>query len=340
MPETAPVRPRATGFLHLPLRRRVAFYALLAVCQAGLTFAVLEIACRILDPLGVSYYPETAAYMDTMLLEEPIGYRNRPNLRGTFWGASVAINSFGLRDREIALQPEENEIRIVILGDSIPFGVGVEYEESIPYQLERELNAKRSAWRFRTVNMGTPSYNTEQELLQLRTLGLRFQPRVVLLMYMENDIEPKMWIFDKRRVWYVDLIQRSYAACLASRVVKRLAGIGPIGEINLQHYRADSTRWRAVERSLTEISSLCRAEGVHFVVFTFPPNDLVARVGMREGFPVISLWEDPYWRDRSPREYANSATDSHPNAAGSRVYASLISAHLWRLGVLPTEERP
>ncbi len=324
----------------MPLPRRIVYYALLAGSQALATCIILEVACRILDPLGISYYPETAAYMDTMLLEEPIGYRNRPGLRGTFWGAPVVINSLGLRDREIPAQPEKNEIRILILGDSVPFGVGVEYEASIPHQLERELNAKASPWRFRTVNMGTPSYNTEQELLQLKTLGLKLQPRIVLLMYMENDIEPKMWIFDKRRLWYVDLIQRSYAACLATHVLKRVAGIGPIGEINLAHYSARSPRWAMVERSLAEMASICRTNRIHFVVFTFPRNDFVAQVGTREGFPVISLWEDLYWTGRSPRDYANSATDAHPNAEGSRVYASLIGAHLSRLRVLPTGEKP
>ena len=59
------------------------------------TLIILELVGRLFNPAGVAYYPETAAYLDTMIIEEPIGYRNRPNLRGKFHGVPVAINSLG-----------------------------------------------------------------------------------------------------------------------------------------------------------------------------------------------------------------------------------------------------
>ena len=48
--------------------------------QLVLCALALEAAARLLDPLGISFYPETAAWLDTLVIEEPIGYRNRPGL--------------------------------------------------------------------------------------------------------------------------------------------------------------------------------------------------------------------------------------------------------------------
>ena len=84
--------------------------ALLAV-QLLILFVVVELASRLLDPLGISFYPESAAYFDTFILEEPIGYRHRPGLEGEFWGARVSINSLGMRDREVEVQAADHESR-------------------------------------------------------------------------------------------------------------------------------------------------------------------------------------------------------------------------------------
>src|SRR5687767_1828066 len=105
--------------------------------QVLLLFGLLETAGRFFDPIGISYYPETAAYTDTLVFEEPIGYRNAPNLRGRFWGVPVSINSLGMRDREVDAHPAPDEFRILVMGDSFAFGLGVSYEDSIPQQLEK-----------------------------------------------------------------------------------------------------------------------------------------------------------------------------------------------------------
>ena len=188
---------------------------LFLVMQIVLIFVLTEILARILDPAGISYYPETASLLDQMIIEEPIGYRFPPNMSGRFHGVHVQTNSLGLRDREIPTIKSPAEYRILMMGDSVVFGMGVEFEDSIPFQLEHLLNQEAGQdRRYRTVNMGVPSYNTEQELIQLRDVGLSLEPDLVLLFFIPNDIEPKMWVFEKRRNPAADLAQRSYAASL------------------------------------------------------------------------------------------------------------------------------
>lgn len=327
----------------VPFRRKVGFYAILFLALLVVTLVLLEIVARVLDPLGVSYYPKTAAYMDTMVMEEPIGYRNRPNLEGTYYGVHVRINSLGLRDREIEPQPGESEFRILMLGDSVPFGIAVEYEQSIPYRLERILQTELadSRWKFRIINGGTISYNTEQELLQLKELGLGLGPRLVTLIYAENDIQPKMWVFNKRRAWHVRVAERSYAVSLLALVSKKLTGLGPVGKID-GRFVADDPGWIRSAECLTEINALCREAGIPFVVFTVISLPLVEQLGEREGFPVISWTELPYWKNdgKEPKDFSNSATDGHPNPEGSEIYARLMYGVLLDLGVLPVDPSP
>ncbi len=323
--------------------RRLSRSTLLIAVQLTVAFLALEIVGRVANPLGISYYPETARYFDTLVREGPIGYGNRPGLVGRFWGAAVRINSLGMRDREVGPAAADGEFRLMVLGDSVPFGVGVSYEESIPYRLEELLNASRPGGpRFRTLNMGVPSYNSEQQLIQLQTLGLGLEPDAVLLLFAANDIEPKNWVLEKRENRLVDLAQRSYAACLAVSAVRALRSAlrGPDAP---PRFGPGHPRWAAVEGPLTEIGTICRDRGIPFVVFTlfgakWPEGlEQLERLGRSAGFPVFPLvpWEDPRFSAEGSAWFTNSATDSHPNARGSRIYASLIHEALERAGVLP-----
>lgn len=333
------------------LRRAGRLLAVLAL-QLAAAFLLLELVARAFDPLGISYYPETARYLDTLVREEPIGYRNRPGLRGTYYGVPVAINSHGMRDREVGEKPP-GESRVLVLGDSIPFGIGVRYEDSLPYRLELELRRRHPQRPFRTLNMGVPSYNTEQERIQLETLGLRLDPDVVLLFFASNDIEPKLWVLDKRGRWYVDLAQRSYAASalyvmlrglLAAAAASDGTGTGAPGirrpGVAMHEFRADSARWQAIDRALSEINALLRARGTPFAVYTLdePPYvlDLLRAVAAREGFPVVTLrpLADPRWAGLEPSLLHNSRIDSHPSPLGNRALATLVAESFGPLGLL------
>jgi len=334
-------------------RRQLGRVAAISIFASSilLVLAFLEVAFRVFNPLGISYYPETARYMDTLVLAGGVGYRNQPNLHGTFWGAPVSINSLGLRDREISLAPLPNEFRILVMGDSWPFGIGVRADQSLSYLLERMIaEDARENIPIRTIDMGVPSYNTEAELAQFQSLGCKLHPNLVVLLFAINDIEPKMWIFNKRRHWYVNWAQRSYVACVAFSTVRstmdraaarggqQKGGSDTTGMYAL--YKPNEPRWLAIDNSMAELNRECRAEGVPFVVFSeagpaTPPGKLLASLGRRETFPVVPLSPiaDPRWRGRAV-DLRNSPTDGHPNVEGNRADATLIYENLRRLGLL------
>lgn len=328
--------------------RRILRFLASTAAVGAISLLLLEAVCRLLDPIGISYYPETARYMDTLVLEEPIGYRNRPNLRGEYFGVPVSVNALGLRDREVSADVGEGEFRVAVLGDSFPFGIGVSYEDSIPARMESVLQESAPPGvRIRTLNFGVPSYNSEQELLQLETLAMPLRPRAVMLLFALNDIYPKMWVFEKRRALLPRVAQRSYALSFLFAGFRAVATAGtpPESAAGLEDYRPDHPRWLAIDRSITEMHRLCRARGVPFVVFTYDeaeraPVAMVRAIGEREGFPVVNIvpWRDRRWLGQDPRRYANSVVDGHPNPQGCEIYARLFAESLISLGAVPARE--
>jgi hypothetical protein len=330
-------------------------FRLAFVCVEFLVlFIILEIGARIFDPFGISYYPETAAYLDTMIREQLIGYRNRPNLTGNFWGVGVSINSFGMRDREIPPQPSADEFRILVMGDSFPFGIGQPVEYSIPRQLEDQLNGSYRAERFfRALNMSVISYNTEQELMQLKTVGMKLRPNLVILFYSINDIEAKTWVLDRRRK-LADALQRSYAVSLLLVLYQdaRIKLTGRDDRVHLDGYRDEGpgSRWSIVQASIVEMYRLCKAAEIPFVIFTrFEDTRFEDRKILRMkfdalqtelGVPVVDLdgKSDSRWRNANPAALRNSRVDSHPTKLGGEVYATLAFEALQRLKVLPERD--
>ena len=309
---------------------------------------LLEIVGRIFNPLGISYHSELARFFDTLIREEPIGYHHQPNIEGTFWGVPVKINSICLREHEIG-KKVSGEFRVLALGDSVAFGIGVRYEDTFPHQMELVLNEKHKELQFRVLNMGVIGYNTEQELIQLQRLGLGLQPDAVILMYSANDIEPKMKMIDNRQNWLANVLQRSYAASLlfsGIRNVRRALTKMRASHVERGEYYLGSPRWQAVDRSLTEMNATLRAHRIPFVLFTNnePPFivTMLEAVAKREGFPFVNLrrQDDPRWAGQDERLFHNSASDGHPSVLGNHMLGTLIAEHFERLGALQRQTDP
>jgi lysophospholipase L1-like esterase len=110
-----------------------------------------------------------------------------PNQRAFTYGAPVSIDERGFRltgqpQRETALGTK----RILALGDSFTFGLGVRDEETWPGQLQTLLAGSAVA-PVEVINAGTISYGVFQELDLLRERGLTLRPQVVIHGLYWND---------------------------------------------------------------------------------------------------------------------------------------------------------
>lgn len=223
---------------------------------------------------------------------------------GTTYGKAVHRNSLGLRDRDFAIPKPESTYRIVMLGDSFAWGVGLPVEQALPKLLEAELSAEHTGLETEVVNAAKPGYNTVEELLLLQELGMSYEPDMVILVYNLNDIEflPQLaeGVYREEPTPVVeidpgeDITQYSRNAGLRGFVLKierrslfvrflvprvgvvlRKAGLIDSVEFSwvekiYQGFTDSNPGWLESKRAIREIAGLCRKEGCELLVAIYP----------------------------------------------------------------------
>jgi hypothetical protein len=100
------------------------------------------------------------------------------------------INAHGLRDNHFSKNKPEDVYRILVLGDSIPFGNAVRSAETFPNQLETLLQERQlfPGKRVEVINSGVSGYTPYNELHYYLTEGRKFSPDLVIIAFCMNDI--------------------------------------------------------------------------------------------------------------------------------------------------------
>lgn len=161
--------------------RDAALNSLLLFISMIMVLGFAELGLRLFAP-----QPIIPRYVET----SPYGIRkNIGNVRGTMitpeYRHALNTNSQGFRGvKEYSLQKLPGIYRVVVLGDSVALGHGVEDSETFSAVLERKLSEVRPA---EVINMGVSGFGTAEELIQLQHVGLGYQPDLVVLTYFQND---------------------------------------------------------------------------------------------------------------------------------------------------------
>ncbi len=100
---------------------------------------------------------------------------------------SIAINSKGLRSTEINYDKLESTYRIIILGDSFTFGVGVGNNDTFSSYLSRLLNTNESKHKYEVINAGVSGYGTWEQLEWLKMEGYKYKPDLVVTAFCEDN---------------------------------------------------------------------------------------------------------------------------------------------------------
>ena len=130
-----------------------------------------ELALRLIRPRGL----EAAPALQPHVYSPIYGWRLRPSWQGrTRDGRAVSLNGAGFRG-PAAGAGAAGRRRVVVLGDSLTFGTGVEDGETFVAQLAG------LAPSLEPLNLGVSGYGTDQELLLLEHEGLTQAPAVVVL---------------------------------------------------------------------------------------------------------------------------------------------------------------
>jgi lysophospholipase L1-like esterase len=130
--------------------------------------------------------------VDLFQEDSVVGYKNQPDFRGYAQGVIlVRTNHLCYRGAEVSRQKAPTTFRILGLGDSVTWGVGVQEDGIYLTILESMLNEPGSPTRrFETVNTAVIGYSLHQELLTLERDGVALSPDVVLLGFVVNDFYP------------------------------------------------------------------------------------------------------------------------------------------------------
>ncbi len=154
----------------------------LIVLAIALIFAlaVLEVSVRYL------FRPELNLFdWDNFIL-----YHGKKNIKFTTttedFVNNVSFNNYGFFDKDWKLQ-KDNDLRILVVGDSFTAGFNVRYEYNYARQLERMM--KKDNISVDMMVAGTPSWDTSTEVKFLERVGLDFKPDIVIIQYYGNDVE-------------------------------------------------------------------------------------------------------------------------------------------------------
>jgi lysophospholipase L1-like esterase len=331
----------------LPLSKKIAFSA------AGL-FVLLVVLC-VLAALGELVMRAIGPRSDGQQLgvrydDSPRLYGLKPNARALQTGVLVQTNSLGFRENEYPVERASGKRRIVVLGDSYTFGLGVEFGQTYGKRLEARLS--RALGPTEVINFGVSGYNTVQELATLREIAARYRPDLIVVGFVLNDVE-RMLPAKKAQAagaWSPLAAHNSLKRhsmlyrYLAPKVGAVFALFGARYAFGVTHnlidsYSEASPGWADARRALLGIAGEARRLQAGMLVVVFPmmvdfrsyPLDHAHRAVMRfcqeNGIEALDL----LGRFRNENAAALAVfLDGHPNARAHQIFADEIYAYLAR----------
>ncbi len=368
-------------------RRRAAMAAIAAALGIALAVTLLEVTLRVTDPIGQNYGRETLQYFTTAidydmpppvpadlpqaqrrtaidaLRSDPrmdgILFVHKPNLDVSIGSFHLETNALGLRGRDLVSPKPDDVFRVVMLGDSVTFGWGVDAEVTFAHRLEATWNEGAPATRLEVVNTALPKYDSNQEAAMLRQIGLSLEPDLVVLTYVTNDLaEPtRDTIFQlltgehphpAEQVSIPDDTFSGTAALLApllpatSALINRYTDLAarvrrtlPDGrDYEPETFASGPRGWARSRAALLDIQEMCRNASVPFVLF----DHTLPRVASLQPFcEEHGIAYEPFHltEDDLAQGITNSMLDSHCNAAGHDLLLQRMRAALERRALLP-----
>jgi lysophospholipase L1-like esterase len=247
-------------------------------------------------------------------------------------------NSHGYRGAEFTKTKPERKIRIATLGGSTTYGVGVNNEETWPYQLAGFLGKD-----FQVINMGVPGYSSAENLIQTALHLSDYKPDLAVYFIGLNDLrninvsnlESDYSDYHAPALYgalglcnneNVPALASLKMALILSQRVGLIEGC-PNQEIKAKpkkHEGVDSRALSLYGRNLRSIKALCDEQGIKVL---FVPQVLLEEV-LKTGnynwwIPYVPISE----MDDMMVAY-NSTLKSVSEASGAR-YASGVLNHAW-----------
>jgi len=360
---------------HFELQKRiirpVTLHTLLFITSIVTPVTLLELALRNITTLITK---------DVSLCQKDpfLGWRLRPYAQSRT-GAPVFINRHGLRGPDRDYPKKEGVTRILFLGDSIPYGLRLPYEDTFPYFVEQSLHSACGS-PVECINAGVPGYSTWQEYLFFEREGYRYEPDVVVLSFCLNDVlhtytglrfgdygvdNPVPYIEEN----FIDyLILRSailhvgkslYHRMVFGKTLKENAIYREGLDVSALFHKADypeiQEAWNDTQAYIHKIADRCGKAKARFILVLFPylvpkseteievfsPKPIAA-FAQQKGYASIDVWpliELDMERQGIHRIRHYIQDACHPTAHGNRLVADALVQCLETLAA-GTSENP
>ena len=255
------------------------------------------------------------------------------------------INSLGMRGAEASLAKPTDTFRILVLGDSVAFGWGLEEQDTLSSQLQQLLDSASTGKHLQVWNAGVPGYATWQELSYLVEKGDALRPDLVIVPFLFNDVDgnneaaqTQPFGMSRAAQLFAAWTQKSAALCFVRNLALefRLKQLQPCRGPNC---------WGATESLLDGLAAQSTRLGSALAFVAFPMRlqlepdaepgyydralgsnpqqnyqDIIARLCSDRHIPYLDLL--PTFRAAMPQGQRTLFLDAdHPNAEGSRLAA-------------------
>ena len=136
-----------------------------------------------------------------------LGYRPVPGDIHYGYDQFIKLNSLGMRGREVEAK-KENEYRIIALGESQLYGLGISDEDLVTEILERELNLTDPSKNYKAINFGVRAFALNQQaslLEEIYRTGLK-PDHIVVFVYIYSFSKANITQHFKRHShldWYM-----------------------------------------------------------------------------------------------------------------------------------------
>ena len=162
-------------------RKEFFFGALIITAVLVFTAVFFEVGLRL---LGYGGAPESLI-TNTQVVDDPIlDWRYKPNTQSQWGKVAYEYNNMGFRGENHVIEKSAGVVRIVVIGDSVTEGYGVEWRNVFASNVQANLGAG-----YDVVSLGMGGLNTPQEVHIFEEVGVRYAPDYVVVNFVLNDCD-------------------------------------------------------------------------------------------------------------------------------------------------------
>ena len=299
-------------------------------------FLFAEILFRIAYPLYADYNTEMARYaQEVKIIIHDNFFRHRPNIKGIYYGVEIKTNSIGWReDRDYPLKKPSGIKRVIVLGDSITLGWGVEQYQTYSKVLEHHLNNDPTLqFRYEVINTGVGNYNTSLELEMLKRT-LPYDPDIIIIGYFINDVE--IWNRQGPIVSFLGMYSYFYRFLWDKFLsIGNKLGLNENYEVYYKKlYTSNHEGIYRLEKNLESITSLAKERSIPLVFLNIPDlhtikpypfdsvNNYIKNLISKSNIHYLNLLDSV--EGIKPTALWASYEDSHPNSKAHGIYGNRI----------------